>query len=116
MILIEHLKKRKDFIKIAHSKKKSIAKGLIIQASPRKLIEKKFFIRVGFTITKKVGNAVVRNRIRRRLRSIFKQLIIQMGMPGWDYVIIARKAIINYSFNQIINDMKFVISNIHNCR
>lgn len=47
-------------------------------------------IRVGFTATKKVGGAVVRNRAKRRLRAAAQALIPELGVAGHDYVLIAR--------------------------
>ncbi len=48
-------------------------------------------MRVGFTVTKKIGNAVVRNRMKRRLRSIARELLPTDGIPGSDHVLIGRQ-------------------------
>ena len=47
-------------------------------------------IRVGFTCSKKVGNAVARNRAKRRLRAVAREVLHAHGQPGWDYVLIGR--------------------------
>ena len=47
-------------------------------------------IRVGFTCSKKVGNAVARNRAKRRLRAVARDVLNEAGQPGWDYVLIGR--------------------------
>ena len=55
-------------------------------------------IRVGFTVSRKVGNAVVRNRVRRRLREIARQVIPLEARSGLDYVLIGRQAALTRDF------------------
>jgi ribonuclease P protein component len=47
-------------------------------------------MRMGFTVTKKVGNSVIRNRLKRRLRALARELLPQAGVPGADHVLIGR--------------------------
>ncbi len=63
-------------------------------------------VRVGFTVSRKVGTAVERNRVRRRLREIVR-LSGATGLPaGHDYVLIGRRAALSLSFEQITEDFK----------
>jgi len=69
--------------------------------------------RFGFTITKKIGNAVVRNRIRRRLRSALTQISGLAARPGNDYVIIARKPAAVQPFASLVADLKVAFERVH---
>jgi ribonuclease P protein component len=62
-------------------------------------------IRVGFTVTKKVGNAVVRNRVRRRLRAAAEDVIPTYAVPGRDYVLIGRAGTRNRPFQALVGDL-----------
>ncbi|PWJ84114.1 ribonuclease P protein component [Pseudaminobacter salicylatoxidans] len=57
--------------------------------------------RVGFTVTKKVGNAVVRNRIRRRLKEAVRTHAAGDMLPGRDYVIVGREDVLTVPFDQL---------------
>lgn len=54
--------------------------------------------RVGFTVSRKVGNAVVRNRVRRRLREIARMIIPEQARPDLDYVLVGRQGAISRDF------------------
>jgi len=69
--------------------------------------------RFGFTITKKIGNAVVRNRIRRRLRSALTQIADLAARPGNDYVVIARKPAAVQPFASLLADLKVAFERVH---
>ena len=85
---IERLKDRSDFLKIAKGKVVH-KKSFVLQG--RKRFDSLQNIRVGFTCSKKVGNAVLRNLAKRRLREIARDILPENGSNGWDYVLIGRK-------------------------
>jgi ribonuclease P protein component len=62
--------------------------------------------RVGFTATKKIGNAVVRNRCRRRLREAARALVPRLGAPGTDYVFVAREATAARGWSALLDDIE----------
>lgn len=71
-------------------------------------------IRVGFTCSKKVGNAVARNRAKRRLREVARIVLPEMGRDGWDYVLVGRKDVTaDLAFDQLIADMQRAVIKVH---
>ena len=86
------LTKRSEFLAL-NSKYTMPARGLYLQGNFRLTEDPSSLnlIRVGFTCSKKVGNSVVRNKSKRRLRHLARQYLSRIGNPGWDYVLIGRK-------------------------
>jgi ribonuclease P protein component len=69
--------------------------------------------RFGFTVTKKLGNAVTRNRIRRRLKAAISELAPEQAQPGFDYVVVARSAAFDRPYTDIIADLKRAFTIMH---
>jgi ribonuclease P protein component len=99
---IERLKKRADFL--ACAKAPACARGaVLVQARPR---DDQPLVRAGFTATKRVGGAVVRNRAKRRMREAARRLLPDHGEPGFDYVFIARGGLVTRPWDRLLDDMK----------
>jgi len=69
--------------------------------------------RFGFTVTKKIGGAVVRNRIRRRLKAAVSLLAPKLARPGHDYVLVARLAALDRSFPDLKKDLERALHRVH---
>lgn len=109
---VERLKKRADFLRVASVRRKWAAPGLVLQAAPAPEDVDSDISRVGFTVTKKVGNAVIRNRVKRRLRAAAREIIPLHGKPGWDYVLIGRQQTVGRDFKDLEIDLKTAISRV----
>jgi ribonuclease P protein component len=72
--------------------------GFVLQLAPAPAELNRPEIRVGFTVSRKVGNAVERNRVRRRLREVARQIIPGQALPDFDYVLVGRKAALSRDF------------------
>jgi ribonuclease P protein component len=62
-------------------------------------------IRVGFTASRKIGSAVARNRARRRLKALALRILPEHAEPGFDYVLVARQAVLQRSFDGLCDDL-----------
>ena len=69
-------------------------------------------IGLGFTATKKVGGAVVRNRAKRRLREAARAMLAQHGVPGSDYVFIARMGTTERAWDRLLDDVKSTLTRL----
>ncbi len=99
---MERLRQRADFLAAATGNKVPTT-AFVLQALER---GDGGPVRIGFTVSKKVGNAVERNRVRRRLKEIVR-LSAATGLPcGHDYVLVGRRAALALSFEQITEDFK----------
>lgn len=105
-----HLKRRADFLRVARLGRKAPAHGLVLQALAR---GDDAPLRVGFTVTKKVGNAVIRNRTRRRLREAARLTLKPADLPGVDLVLIGRDATRARPFAALQNDLRRALARVN---
>jgi ribonuclease P protein component len=68
--------------------------------------------RVGFTVSRKVGNAVERNRVRRRLREVVRMAPAEAARPGHDYVLVGRRAGLDAPFGGLLEDFKSALQRL----
>ena len=101
--------KRYDFVKINKEGKKWVSQGLVLQAFPNAYQK----IRVGFTVTKKTdASAVNRNRMKRRLRAAAADVLPAHAASGYDYVLIARAATADRSYDELCQDLKWCLGKL----
>jgi len=107
------LKKRREFVKVAEQGKRFVTPTVVLQFldQPDENLPKDV-IHVGFTTTKKIGIAVRRNRVRRRLREAARQILPEFGKEGACYVLIGRSGTFDASFQTILTDLKKAVQTI----
>ena len=98
----QRLKRRAEFLRVAAKGRKAAVHGLVLQAMPR---DDAGPLRVGFTVTRKVGNAVIRNRTRRRLKEAARLLLPARGLAAYDLVLIGRDATRGRPFAALLDDL-----------
>lgn len=119
-MLLLQIKKRSDFLALSkdslyfHSPTTLVLAGKTAEqylVNPHtKTIDN--FCRVGYTVSKKVGNAVIRNKAKRRYRQIFQQIYNQHGLNHFDYVVIAKKSTSTCQFKNLHSDLELCLKGI----
>ncbi len=106
MTKLPRLKKRSDFLNVSKARKWVSKRTVVVQICNRFSDEQLYTltVRVGFTSSRKVGNAVHRNKARRRLRAIAQLVLPQFSWVCHDVVLIARKATVDAPYQQVIDD------------
>ena len=106
---MEHLKRRQDFVAAARAPSQAMP-GMVVQARNR---QDSAAPRVGFTCSKKIGNAVIRNRSKRRMREAARVVLGERAQSGFDYVLIGRLATATRSCADLQNDLMSALKRLH---
>ena len=100
------LKTRADFLRVAASGRRAVRPGILLQAAACPSgAAGSAVVRIGFTASRKVGNAVARNRAKRRLRAAAADILARNGRPGTDYVLIARAGTGKRCYGDLLGDL-----------
>ncbi|MBR5598639.1 MAG: ribonuclease P protein component [Alphaproteobacteria bacterium] len=110
MTKILTFKKRKDFLRVAQGQYVA-THNMVLQAT-RSLFDDDN-IRVGYTATKKIGNAVIRSKSKRRLRAIVREVLEKNALKHIDYIFIARKDTANCDFLELKRDVIYALKRIN---
>ena len=120
MPVVGRLRKRPDFLKVAAARSKWVTPGLILQARRRPVAADSAeedaaaaeLVRVGFTVSRKVGKAVQRNRARRRLKAVAAEVLPGHARPGYDYVLIGRGGTLERPYGALVEDLRSALDRV----
>jgi ribonuclease P protein component len=128
---VGRLTKRPEFLRVAAGRQKWVTPGMVVQARSRDEAppasaaaalnasegaaetETAGPPRVGITVSRKVGNAVARNRARRRLRAAAREALPEVGAPGVDYVLIGRAGTLKRAYPDLLADLKQAVGKLN---
>lgn len=114
LCLIETMKNRPDYLRTAQGRRQGTG-SFLLQGRPRG--DDAAFVRIGFTASKKIGNAVARNRAKRRMRALAREILPRLARPGWDYVLVAKpEATISRLYQDMLTDLTQALRSVHKDR
>ena len=105
---MDRLRQRADFLAVANGPRMN-SPAFVLQSRQR---DDDGPVRVGFTVTKKNGSAVERNRIRRRLRELVKRVDVVSMRPHSDYVLVGRRVALNRDFATMLDDLRSALQRL----
>jgi ribonuclease P protein component len=109
--VLETLRNRPDFLRAASARRQGTG-GFMLQARARG--DDSPVVRIGYTASKKIGNAVFRNRAKRRLRAVVREVMPALVRPGWDYVLVAKPgATVVRDFADLRRDLESALQSVH---
>ncbi len=106
---VVRLKKRAEFLAVAATGRRWVAPAFVLQVGPRLIdhgLVAQNHVGLGFTTTKRLGNAVARNRAKRRLREASRLLLPDAAAAAHNYVLIARTEILTCAFQTLVRDLE----------
>ena len=110
------LRQRRDFLYVQHKGVRQVMKHFILQAAVQPSLnasQPEIFCRTGVTASKKVGNAVARNRAKRRMRALFSKLECDHAPTGIDYVLVARHTLVHAAWTELLSEFSIAAKRIH---
>lgn len=110
-LCIRRMRNRRQFLAAARGRRQ-VVPSMLVQAHDRRDADPS--VHVGFTCSKKVGNAVARNRAKRRLRAVAQEVLTDQARPGWDYVLIGkREATAARDYADLRDDLLMALERLH---
>lgn len=107
---MERLTKRSEFVTLTKLGSRWVTPSFIVQMFQR---NPDGTFRYGITASRKIGGAVQRNRAKRRLRALVREILPKVGKPGTDYVLIARQEALKRDFALMVKDIQWAVENLH---
>ena len=113
-VQVFRLKHRREFLAVAATGRRWITPAFVLQIGPCRAEQDR--IGVGFTATKRLGNAVTRNRAKRRLREAARLLLPLPAFAGHDYVLVARAGVLTCAFQTLLSDLETAFSRVRGAK
>jgi ribonuclease P protein component len=106
------LKRRPEFLNVRGAARWALP-AFVVEAKPRSRAVAEETARFGFTVSKQVGGAVERNRIKRRLKAAARDVLLEHARPNYDYVLIARRPALDCEFAALVSDLAEALKRVH---